>query len=199
MPLVSKSHYRLDIEILRTVLYKTEERVVYHRFRFFILSLLSEFCCWWRIGCWLNIEALSCQNSKSHCGVKTFLRTSYLHDGISYTDKIYSYCIRTQKCWNVPLSSCPVAIVCCSFAGVPGFCPPPAWRGKSWYWWWEGGGCYEASCPHATTQHPDWWQLTSRFTSWDTAASTHGSWWQWLSQWWNYRMKLNAPCMKWQV
>ena len=41
MPLASKSHYRLDIEILRTVLYKTEERVVYHRFRFFYLIFMK--------------------------------------------------------------------------------------------------------------------------------------------------------------
>ena len=39
----------------------------------------------------------SCQYRKSHCGFKTILRPSYLHNGISYTGKMtYLYWIRAQ-------------------------------------------------------------------------------------------------------
>ena len=38
-------------------------------------------------GPWFNIKMLSYQYRKSHCGDKTILRPSYLHNGISYTGK----------------------------------------------------------------------------------------------------------------
>ena len=38
-------------------------------------------------GGWFNIKIPSYQNRKSHCGDKTILRPSYLHNGISYTGK----------------------------------------------------------------------------------------------------------------
>ena len=39
----------------------------------------------------------SCQYNKSHCGDKTILRPSYLHDGITYTDKMtFLYWINPQ-------------------------------------------------------------------------------------------------------
>ena len=41
-------------------------------------------------GGWFNIKITSYQYRKSHCGDKTILRPSYLHNGISYTDKITS-------------------------------------------------------------------------------------------------------------
>ena len=41
-----------------------------------------------------NIKISSCQYRKSHCGDKTVVRSSYLHNGISYTAKIYLYWIR---------------------------------------------------------------------------------------------------------
>ena len=48
-------------------------------------------------GGWINIQMLSYQYRKSHCGDKTILRPSYLHNGISYTGKMTSlYWIRTQ-------------------------------------------------------------------------------------------------------
>ena len=44
-----------------------------------------------------NIETTSYQYRKSHCGDKTILRPSYLHNGISYTGKMTSlYWIRAQ-------------------------------------------------------------------------------------------------------
>ena len=44
-----------------------------------------------------NIKKTSYQYRKSHCGDKTILRPSYLHNGISYTGKITSlYWIRAQ-------------------------------------------------------------------------------------------------------
>ena len=41
-------------------------------------------------GPWFNIKMLSYQYRKSHCGDKTILRPSYLHNGISYTGKTAS-------------------------------------------------------------------------------------------------------------
>ena len=44
-----------------------------------------------------NIKMPSYQYRKSHCGDKTILRPSYLHNGISYTGKTtYLYWIRAQ-------------------------------------------------------------------------------------------------------
>ena len=44
-----------------------------------------------------NIKMTSYQYRKSHCGDKTILRSSYLHNGISYTGKTTSlYWIRAQ-------------------------------------------------------------------------------------------------------
>ena len=46
-------------------------------------------------GPWFNIKTSSYQYRKSHCGDKTILRPSYLHNRISYTGKITSlYWIR---------------------------------------------------------------------------------------------------------
>ena len=46
-------------------------------------------------GPWFNIKMSSYQYKKSHCGDKTVVRSSYLHNGISYTSKMTSlYWIR---------------------------------------------------------------------------------------------------------
>ena len=46
-------------------------------------------------GAWINIKMPSYQYRKSHCGDKTILRPSYLHNDISYTGKMPSlYWIR---------------------------------------------------------------------------------------------------------
>ena len=42
-------------------------------------------------GPWFNIKMTSYQYRKSHCGDKTILRPSYLHNGISYTGKMTSF------------------------------------------------------------------------------------------------------------
>ena len=48
-------------------------------------------------GGWFNKKIPSYQYRKSHCGDKTILRPSYLHNGISYTGKMTSlYWIRAQ-------------------------------------------------------------------------------------------------------
>ena len=41
-------------------------------------------------GPWFNIKTPSYQYRKSHCGDKTVVRSSYLHNGISYTGKMAS-------------------------------------------------------------------------------------------------------------
>ena len=43
-----------------------------------------------RTGPQLNIKMISYQYRKSHCGDKTSLRPSYLHNGISYTGRTMS-------------------------------------------------------------------------------------------------------------
>ena len=45
---------------------------------------------WLSSGPWFNIRMSSYQYKKSHCGDKTILRPSYLHNGISYTGKMTS-------------------------------------------------------------------------------------------------------------
>ena len=53
----------------------------------------------WMAGPWFNIKMSSYQYRKSHCGDKTILRPSYLHNGISYTGKTTSlYWIRPLVC-----------------------------------------------------------------------------------------------------
>ena len=50
-------------------------------------------------GPWFNIKISSYQYRKSHCGDKTVVRSSYLHNGISYTGKM------TSLYWISPLVS----------------------------------------------------------------------------------------------
>ena len=54
-------------------------------------------------GPWFNIKMLSYQYRKSHCGDKTVVRSSYLHNGISYTGKMTSlYWIRAHVLfWHI--------------------------------------------------------------------------------------------------
>ena len=51
-------------------------------------------------GPWFNIKMSSYQYRKSHCGDKTIVRSSYLHNEISYTSKTSLYWIRAL----VPIS-----------------------------------------------------------------------------------------------
>ena len=56
-------------------------------------------------GPWFNIKMSSYQYRKSHCGDKTVVRSSYLHNGISYTGKMTSlYWISPQDLF---IESCP--------------------------------------------------------------------------------------------
>ena len=48
-------------------------------------------------GPWFNIKMSSYQYRKSHCGDKTVITLSYLHNGISYTGKTSLYWIRTLE------------------------------------------------------------------------------------------------------
>ena len=54
-------------------------------------------------GPWFNIKMSSYQYRKSLCGDKTVVRSSYLHNGISYTGKTSLYWIRTlaEPCLNM--------------------------------------------------------------------------------------------------
>ena len=63
----------------------------WHRGNYIIVLLQS--------GDWFNIKMSSYQYNKSHCGDKTVVRSSYLHNGISYTGKTSLY-------WISPLQMC---------------------------------------------------------------------------------------------
>ena len=55
----------------------------------------------WLLGPRFNIKMSSYQYRKSHCGDKTVVRSSYLHNGISYTGKMsYLYWIGTLMFWR---------------------------------------------------------------------------------------------------
>ena len=59
------------------------------------LPLWFDIRCKWCPGPRFNIKMSSYQYRKSHCGDKTVVRSSYLHNGISYTGKMSSlYWIR---------------------------------------------------------------------------------------------------------
>ena len=64
-------------------------------------DMLSKWC----PGPWFNIKMSSYKYRKCHCGDKTILRPSYLHNGISYTGKMISlYWIRALyliRCSNI--------------------------------------------------------------------------------------------------
>ena len=61
---------------------------------------------WWP-GPWFNIKISSYQYRKSYCGDKTVVRSSYLHNGISYTGKMTSlYWIRALvSIWHQDICS----------------------------------------------------------------------------------------------
>ena len=64
---------------------------------------------WWAPGAWINIKIPSYQYRKSHCGDKTILRPSYLHNGISNTGKMLSlYWIRALVSDHIWIQSIPV-------------------------------------------------------------------------------------------
>ena len=77
---VTRKMFPFDIALLRM-----------HRFRY-----LHQ-----QTGPWFNIKMPSYQYRKSHCGDKTVVRSSYLHNGISYTGKMPSlYWTKTQGVTN---------------------------------------------------------------------------------------------------
>ena len=49
-------------------------------------------------GPWFNIKMTSYQYRKSHCGDKTILRPSYLHNGISYIRVLVPDCAQCREC-----------------------------------------------------------------------------------------------------
>ena len=59
----------------------------------------------WITGPWFNIKMSSYQYRKSHCGDKTVVRSSYLHNGISYTGKM------TSLYWISPQGTCTMRLL----------------------------------------------------------------------------------------
>ena len=58
--------------------------------RYDSMSALVHVIAGWRTGLRFNIKMTCYQNRKSHCGDKTILRPSYLHNGISCSAKMTS-------------------------------------------------------------------------------------------------------------
>ena len=50
-----------------------------------------------KIGAWFNIKMSSYQYRKSHCGDKAVVRSSYLHNGISYTGKMTFFILNQDQ------------------------------------------------------------------------------------------------------
>ena len=70
-------------------------------------------------GPWFNIKMSSYQYRKSHCGDKTILRSSYLHNGISYTGKMISlYWIRAQGSVTEELPATGYGLLCTTSMGI---------------------------------------------------------------------------------
>ena len=55
-----------------------------------LISAKKIFLIYHNSGPWFNLKMSSYQNRKSHCGDKTILRPSHLHNGIFYTGKMSS-------------------------------------------------------------------------------------------------------------
>ena len=55
---------------------------------------------------WFNIKMPSHQYMKSHCGDKTVVRSSYLHNGISYTGKMIFLYFLELACEQYLLDDC---------------------------------------------------------------------------------------------
>ena len=81
----------------------------------------------WKNGCyfaghaagpWFNIKMLSNHYRKSHCGDKTVVRSSYLHNGISYTGKMSSlYWIGAQMTYSDEVLWSEIAVLRLKFHG----------------------------------------------------------------------------------
>ena len=92
------------------------------------------------LGPWFNIKMSSYQYRNSHCGDKTILRPSYLHNGISYTGEMTSlYWIRAQDA-NFKMSNVSPDIKMSSYHYRKSHCgdktilrPSPQW--DFLYWW----------------------------------------------------------------
>ena len=76
----------------------------------------------WVTGGWFNIKMPSYQYRKSHCDEKTVARSSFLHNGISYTDKVTFYNESGHKC--------------CSQENV-----------SFHFWWWLHFNCWNTCIP----------------------------------------------------
>ena len=63
------------------------------------LAIANVLCCT-TTGPWFNIKTPSYQYRKSHCGDKTVVRSSYLHNGVSYTGKMTSLYWTSPLTWN---------------------------------------------------------------------------------------------------
>ena len=100
---------RIHFDKCRTNIHRFDDLVFCWVFLLFAFSVCFLFCfvsCilsfvfliqWFPPGRWFNIKMPSHQYRKSHCGDKTILRPSYLHNGISYTGKTTSlYWIRAH-------------------------------------------------------------------------------------------------------
>ena len=63
-------------------------------------------------GSWFNIKMSSYLYTKSHCGDKTVLRSSYLNNGISYTGKMTSFYWISPLVWSRITQPCKGLNIC---------------------------------------------------------------------------------------
>ena len=85
------AHITSNKQMLHNVWWKMSatQRLSHHH-----IDAIADMMCW--SGPWFN-KMTSYQYRKSHCGDKTVVRSSYLHNGITYTGKMsYLYWTRAQ-------------------------------------------------------------------------------------------------------
>ena len=81
-------------------------------------------------GPWFNIKMPSYQYRKSHCGDKTVVRSSYLHNGISYTGKM------TSLYWFSPQTvSSPIRIILYNIGNAYQYRFQISYLSNNWPYW----------------------------------------------------------------
>ena len=141
-------------------------------------ALLCTSVTWMGSGPWFNIKMPSYHYGKSHCGDKTILRPSYLHNGISYTGKMTSlYWIRDQ----MPVACHPKP------PGLPGILAPwfvevdrtslsdDQWGPAPIIGWYNDVHSSHDCVFHSKPSHSHWSEALHMSQHWNPCALAHWS------------------------
>ena len=120
-------------------------------------------------GPWLNIKMSSYRYRKSHCGDKTVIRSSYLHNGISYTTSIGNpiVVIRRSKDRLISTMGFPILVRWHLYTESPSWIQLHNWQ-KSWrnltmkWLWWFHKNAYEILFPTDQWVEGLWLKTTTK-------------------------------------